>query len=81
MEHLCTECFYLFCDEVIEGAEIKIVYRCSRPIRTQSKKRLRVAGVYHDVITTLIKSPNKKQEGVDTIVTPDWCEGFIPDKD
>ena len=75
MKNQCNECFYLFLDEVQINNETETASRCGRPVGTESAKRLSVGGIDHDIIIILKKSAKDD----DTIVAPDWCEGFKPD--
>lgn len=77
----CNECFYLFLDEVQINNEIEIAYRCGRPVGIESAKRFSVGGIDHDIIIILKKSASNIEKDDDTIVAPDWCEGFKQDLD
>jgi len=77
----CDECFYLFLDEVQINNETETAYRCGKPVGTESTKRLAVGGIDHDIIIILKKSARSVEKDDDTIVAPDWCEGFKPDSD
>lgn len=77
----CNNCFYLFLDEIQRDNEIETTYRCGRPVGAASAKRLPAGGIDHDIIIILKKSAKDVEKDDDTIVAPDWCEGFKPDPD
>lgn len=80
METNCTNCYYLFWDELKTKDIVEITYRCGRPIRIATEKRLTTHGIDHDVITVIKKASKNDSTDDDIIITPDWCDGFKLDE-
>lgn len=81
MEVQCTKCFYLFWDEIQIDGTIETTYRCGKPVGTAAAKRLPAGGIDHDVVTIIKKSSKDVLPDDDTIIAPDWCEGFRQEPD
>lgn len=79
METKCTKCYYLFWDVLQIDDIVEITYRCGKPIKTATEKRLATHGIDHDIITVIRKSSKNDLIDDDTIITPEWCEGFKED--
>ena len=81
MKNLCAQCFYFFYDEVTSDGKDSIIYRCGKPVKNMRSERIKVSGLYHDIITIKEKFTEEAEYDGDTVITPHWCEGFKRDVD